>query len=139
MKTYVAAATAKTDDLLIDQVGSPLALGFSQYSFTDIDDASTKDTARMLKMRQLTLGETNQGFRTNFELDVHLPTYKNFHTTDLLQINLGGAAYTTTTGSPAKRVYCEVLDLNTKKYIPQIETCNADDLASILIKAQADT
>lgn len=138
INTYVS--NGKSNEFSIDKTGAPLTLAVSQFSFNDIDTLANRQDPEILKMRNLRLTETNQGFRTELLIDFHLPEYKNFHVTDELQIDLGNdASYTTTTGTPKKRVYCEVIDLVTKKYIPQFKTCNAEDLADILIIASDDT
>jgi hypothetical protein len=137
VRTYVSGG--KTDLYLIDSSALAYSLGYSQYTFTDVDTNAARDVTRVLKMRNVRLSETNQAFSTELLIDFHLPDYKTFHATDLLQINLGDAAYVTNAGIPLREVYCEIVDITDGKYIPQFRTCNADNLADIQIVASEDT
>lgn len=136
--TYIDGG-GQAEAYLIDQSTLAYNLAHSQYSFTDIDSSAEREDTQILKMRNVRLSETNQAFTTDLMIDFILPSYKNFHTTDLLFINLGDVAYSTTTGTPKKQVYCEILETETGKFIPEFKSCNADDLSNIQIVASTDT
>ena len=120
---------------LVDVSGSPKNVKWKQWT----DPVTSSNEVNILSIKNLKLKETNQAYRTELTVDFELGNNKRFYQNDKLVIDLGTAAYTTTSTNPMKRVYCEVLDTTTRKLITSFKTCDTTSLSAIRITASKDT
>lgn len=134
-RTYTPSG--KVDLYMIDVFSARLEMNFFQAN-----DTTGDLKVNVMKAENLTLKETNQAYRTVLELGIELDNEKRFYENDRLVVNLRSAGYdtiTTAPSPPAKSVYCEIIDTDTKQLITSFKSCNADDLTNIEITAIEDT
>lgn len=132
MASFIPGGTTSND--LIDSFDTEAVLNLVQYQEDGADAL-----LNILKIENLWLSEDNAGFRSRLTIDVTLGNNKIFYANDLLSIDLSDGAYVTTTSSPMRPVFCEIVDTETKKLITVFKSCDATDLGNIKITSSVDT
>lgn len=134
--TYTSSGVAANN--VIDTSSTLASLELAQYMDTTVTP-SVAGALNILKLKNLQLAEAVVGYRTTLSIDVILGNDKKFLSSDVLSINLNGGAYVPSDVSDPQPVYCEITALGSTQVLSQFTTCSVQDLANILVTAQANT
>lgn len=131
---FTSNSLGRTAQYKIDSASLPVTVTLSQYLVGGL-------AARLnvLQLKTLTLQERVVNYRTELAIEVVLGNNKKFLVSDELVINLNDGAYQPSDPLNLQPVYCEVVDSTTGLLIPEFSRCTVSDLATISIKASANT